>query len=93
MSQLGKSDPKRIVVKTYGRDSILFGLVSPLIASLFAGRFGAAARSEAQVRAMENDANDMVRRGYRIVSSREYKLPGLGMLYREVRYELVDSTA
>ncbi len=69
--------PKRIVLKIYGRDSILFGLVSPIFAALMAGRTGTPRRLECQTRMMENDANDMAKEGYRIVSSREYNCHSL----------------
>lgn len=89
MGPFGTAKPK-LVVKTYGRDSILFGLVSPFFAALTAGKAGTPSRLESQTRAMENDANDMARQGYRIVSSREYQLPFLGILYHQVTYELID---
>jgi hypothetical protein len=40
---------------------------------------------------MERDAQDMASRGYRIVSSQEFKMPLLGFPYWKVTYALIDA--
>jgi hypothetical protein len=79
---------ERIVVKTYGRGSFL-GLLSPLIAYFMAAR-GMHGWEDSTRRAMEKDAVEMARRGYRIVSNQEAALPVFGMAAYKVTYELID---
>jgi hypothetical protein len=81
--------PKRIVVKRYGRGSFL-GLLSPLLA-LFMSEQGMHGWEDATMRAMEADATEMARQGYRIVSTEEAKLPALGISSYKVTYELIQS--
>ena len=85
---LGRATPKRIVVKTYGRGSFS-GLMSPILAALMASR-GMNGWQQSAVRDMDRDAVAMARRGYRVVSSEEYRIPLFGMTYCKVTYERVD---
>ena len=83
--------PKRIVVKTYGRDSLL-GLLSPLLSAVLVslGREGLRLKSEAQVaREMQKDAEVMAGNGYRIVSSEHFEIARFGMAYEKVTFEMV----
>lgn len=85
---------RRVVVKEYGRDSILFAAINPLMTSLMVNVLGMKSPSGSADRialAMENDAVKMAQRGYRIVSTHEYEQPRLGVSYYKVTYELVDS--
>jgi hypothetical protein len=80
------------VVKEYGRDSFL-GLINPIMTFLLLDSRGANYRSRYQDRLaqkMEDDAAEMARHGYRIVSSREYARPAFGISYLKVTYELVE---
>jgi hypothetical protein len=79
----------RTAVKTYGRGSFL-GLLSPLLAYFMAAR-GMNGWERSTVQAMEKDAVEMARRGYRIVSTEETALPVFGMASYKVTYELIDS--
>jgi len=88
MGLFAKSAPRRIVVKTYGRGSLL-GLLGPIFAFLMASR-GMNGWQQSAARDMERDAAEMTRRGYRIASSQEYGIPLLGITYQKVTYELVD---
>ena len=88
MGLFGTTGPKRTVVKTYGRGSLLGGL-NLILAYLMASR-GMNGWQESAARAMEDDAVAMARQGYRIVSSGEYGLPRFGIVYYKVTYELVD---
>jgi hypothetical protein len=81
---------QRTVVRTYGRGSFL-GLVSPLFAYIMAAR-GMHGWEDWSRRAMETDAVKMARRGYRVASTKEHALPGLGMASYTVTYELMDSS-
>ena len=93
MNRFRRTRPRR-VVRTYGRDSLLLS-ANPLMSALQAAlgvRVGL--RSEAAVLAtMERDADDMARRGYRVVSAEELTLPLMGSArgqatYYRVTYEL-----
>ncbi|MGH2511497.1 MAG: hypothetical protein ACRDGQ_02295 [Candidatus Limnocylindrales bacterium] len=79
---------KRIVVKTYGRGSLL-GVLSLPLSYLMASR-GMRGWQESAVRAMEDDVVEMARHGYRIARSDEYGMPIFGITYYKVTYELVD---
>jgi hypothetical protein len=86
--------PQRIVVREYGRDSMVFAAVNPLMTSLMVNVLGMKNPSGSADRialAMEKDAVKMAERGYRIVSTHEYEQPRLGISYYKVTYELVDS--
>jgi hypothetical protein len=88
----GKAKPKRVVVKEYGRDSFL-SLINPLMTFFILGARNATARSNCQARLiekMEDDSVEMHTRGDRVVSSREYERPALGITYFNVTYELVE---
>ena len=87
MGVVDKSKP-RVVVKKYGRGSLL-GLLSVPLALLMASR-GMHGWQEAAARAMEDDAVAMARQGYRAVASGEYGIPLLGITYFKVTYQLVD---
>jgi hypothetical protein len=79
-----------IVVKSYGRDSLI-ALVNPLL-TLMARAFGFQLRlkSEDQVALeMERDAVGMWRQGYRIVSNEQYEIAPFGAVWHKVTYELV----
>ena len=92
MGLFGEAKPKRVVGKEYGRDSFL-GLINPIMTFLLLGARGANYRTQYQDRLaqkMEDDAAEMARRGYRIVSSREYARPAFGVSYLKVTYELVE---
>lgn len=92
MGLFGEAKPKRIVVKEYGRDSLL-GLINPIMTLLILGGRGTRGRSNYQARLMENmdkDAAAMFRQGYRISSSREYERATLGISYYKVTDELID---
>ena len=94
MPLFGKATPRRIVVKAYGRDSLV-GLLNPLL-TLVARTFGTQIRlkSEDQVLIeMEQDAVVMIKQGYRIVSSEQYEMPPFGVTWHKVTYELVDPPA
>jgi hypothetical protein len=84
----GGATRDRIVVKSYGRASFL-GLLSPLLAFFMAER-GMRGWEDSTRRAMEKDAVDMARRGYRIVSTEEAAMPVFGMASYKVTYELTD---
>lgn len=79
---------ERTVVKTYGRGSFL-GILSPLIAFVMAraGMNGWERRAEQQ---MEDDAIAMQKRGYRVASANEYRVPMFGVAWFEVTYEPAD---
>jgi hypothetical protein len=80
--------PKPIVVKTYGRGSLL-GPLSLSFAFLMASR-GMNGWQESAARDMEDDAVAMARQGYRVVASGEYGMPRLGITYYKATYQLVD---
>lgn len=88
MGLFGKGTPRRVIVKTYGRGSLL-GLISIPFAFLMASR-GMNGWQESAARDMEGDAVAMARRGYRVVSSGEYGVPRVGITYYKVTYQLVD---
>ena len=92
MAPFGKAEPKRVVVKEYGRDSFL-GLINPLMTLFIFGARGSTARTNYQARIiekMEDDSVAMQRLGYRVASSQEYERPALGISYFKVTYELVE---
>ena len=92
MGLFGDAKPKRVVIKEYGRDSFL-GLINPIMTFMILGGRGANYRSNYQDRLlqkMQDDAAEMAGHGYRIVSSREYERPALGISYFKVTYELVE---
>lgn len=76
---LGPSEPKRIVVREYGRDSLLVWanlLLAPLFAALGL-RVGV--RSEEQLAArIEADASAMGKKGYLVASTQTLSLPVIG---------------
>jgi hypothetical protein len=83
---------RKRVVKEYGRDSFL-GLINPIMTFFILGARRADYRSNYRDRLMqkmEKDAVEMARRGYRVVSSREYERPAFGISYLKVTYELVE---
>ena len=90
MGQLAKGDRQGVVVKTYGRGSLL-GLLSLPFAFLMASR-GMNGWQESAARDMEDDAVAMATRGYRVVASGEYGIPRLGITYFKVTYRLVDQS-
>jgi hypothetical protein len=85
MGQSGGATPRRVVVKTYGRGSLL-GLLSFPFALLMAS-LGMNGWRESAARDMEDDAVAMARQGYRFVASREYGWPIIGITYYKVTYE------
>jgi hypothetical protein len=94
MALFGKATPRRIVVKEYGRDFIFIAALNPFMTALLVSMVGMEGllerRLESQARAMERDAVEMAKRGYRVVSSHEYEAPRFGIAYQKVTYELVD---
>ena len=90
MNLFRRSQPKKTVVKEYGRDSFL-GLISPVMTIMFMlGRRSPSSYQARVVASMERDAAEMLRSGYRIVSTHEYEQPALGITYFKVTYELID---
>lgn len=81
------SRPKRMV-KHYGRGSLL-GVLSLPVAWMMASR-GATGWQEKAQRDMEKDAAEMIRQGYRIVSTEEKQVPAFAMYWLDVTYELID---
>lgn len=92
MGLFGSSRPRR-VVKTYGVDT-LFGMVNPMLTMMMVS-LGLWRRRgpEEHLHEMERDAQEMVNRGYRIVSTQDYELPQLGISYQKVTYEREDHAA
>jgi hypothetical protein len=88
---IGKPEPPRVVAKTYGR-GVLLGLLSLSFAFLMASR-GMRGWQESAARAMEDDAVEMARQGYRITSSGEFGWPMFGITYHKVTYERVNAPA
>ncbi len=76
------------MVKHYGRGSLL-GVLSLPVAAMMASR-GATGWQEKAQREMEKDAAEMIRQGYRIVSTVEKQVPAFGMYWLDVTYELID---
>jgi hypothetical protein len=79
-------EPRRKVVKTYGRGSLL-GVLSLPIAFVMA-RAGMRGWKDSAEQAMQKDVALMSERGYRVVSADEYAVPAFGFVYFKVRYEL-----
>ena len=75
----GSAEPKRIVVREYGRDSLLVWanlLLAPLVAALGL-RVGM--QSEEQLAArIEADAEAMRTKGYLVASTQSFSLPVIG---------------
>jgi len=91
MPPFGATGPRPLVVRTYGRDSLI-GLLSPLLA-LMVRAFGLQLRlsSEDQVRLeMERDAVAMTRKGYRVASSEQFEIQPLGIVWYRVTYALTE---
>ena len=78
MRLIGRSASRRVIVREYGRDSLLVWanvLLAPLFAALGL-RVGL--RSEEQLVAhIEADTAEMRRRGYLVASAETFTLPGL----------------
>ena len=93
---LGLGEPPALVVRSYGRDSLLLWL-SPLLAlvqSMLGLRIGLRSRAEVLER-MERDVLAMQARGYRVAESTELELPvflapGLKATYFRVTYRRAD---
>jgi hypothetical protein len=86
----------RLVVKTFGRDSLLVWL-NPFISALQAAvGFRIGFRSDAELlQKMEEDAVEMAKDGYRVASADRYDLPLIGIpnrtaYYYKVTYELAE---
>jgi hypothetical protein len=96
MGLFGTVEPKRTVVKEYGRDTFLVAfnlLLAPLMASR-GRRVGLLSEADVLDR-MEKDALEMGDRGYRVVSADRYAVPWLARLgwgdratFYRVTYEL-----
>ena len=75
----GPAKPKRVVVREYGRDSLVVWanvLMAPVFAALGL-RVGL--RSEEQLAAkIETDAAEMRRKGYLVASTQTFSLPVIG---------------
>ena len=91
MARSGPEAPKRSVVKTYGRGSLLGFLSVPF--ALIMARQGMHGWQDSALRAMEGDAVVMSRAGYRVVETRQLGWPQLGIVYFNVTYELDDPSA
>lgn len=77
------------MVRIYGKAGLLFGLMTAFMRT-WAGVFGGAMpvpSRERVIEAAERDAQRMVMRGYRVVSSEWYEMR-LGLGYQKVVYEL-----
>ncbi len=92
--RFGPSQPRRVVVREYGRDSLLVWanlLLAPLFAALGL-RVGI--QSEEQLAArIEADAVAMRKQGYLVASTQTFSLPVIGAAHRtaswyRVTYEL-----
>ncbi len=91
----GLGQPARTIVKSYGRDSLLFW-INPLISAIQASlgmRVGLCSEADVLDK-MQKDALAMADRGYRVVASDEYDLPillapGRRASYYRVTYELI----
>jgi hypothetical protein len=88
MGRFATGKPSGVVVKTYGRGSLL-GVLSIPFAFLMASR-GMHGWQESAARDMEDDAVAMAKQGYRVVASGEYGIPLLGITYYRVTYQLAD---
>lgn len=91
MGFFGNRKPRRTVVRQYGRDSILFAALNPLMTAILVGMFGLKGplrNDERLALAMEKDAVAMAKRGYRIAATRDYESPFFGIVYHMVTYEL-----
>jgi len=86
MGVFGRAKPDAVVVKTYGRGSLL-GALSPILA-YFMARRGMRGWQESAMRDMEDDAVAMARRGYRVVSSEEFGSRPFGIVYYKVTYRV-----
>ena len=53
---------------------------------------GASGWQEKAQRDMEKDADEMIRKGYRVVSTAERQVPAFGMYWLDVTFEWVDRT-
>ena len=89
MASSNETEPRRVIVKSYGRGSLL-GVLSLPFALLMASR-GMRGWQDAAIREMEDDAVVMARRGFRVVSTEEHGMPVFGITYYKVTYELVGS--
>ena len=79
LSLFGKTAPRRVIVKEYGRDTFL-GLLNQLLTLFVLGPLGIEGAAELQARVaepMEKDAAEMLRHGYRIAATQEYERPAL----------------
>lgn len=91
MQLLGLGRPRPVVVKSYGRDSLL-ALANPVL-TLIVRTFGLQVRvkSDEQVeREMEQGAREMFAKGYRIARSEQFEIQPFGATWFRVTYELVD---
>ena len=80
-----RSNSPTVVTRTYGRGSLL-GFLAPLFAYVMAAA-GMRGWEESARRAMEDDVMAMARRGYRVRSADEYRMPLLGIVFFKVTYE------
>jgi hypothetical protein len=87
MRLFARSRPRR-VTKLYGLRSLLAVISLPLaFISSTRGGNGWQARSAQDA---ERDAEEMSKRGYRVVSAEERSWPAFGIYYQRVVYELID---
>jgi len=78
MRLVGRSVPQRVVVRDYGRDSLLVWgnlLLAPLFAAL-GMRVGIQSEEQLATR-MELDAAEMRKRGYLVASTQTFTLAGI----------------
>ncbi|HEY6959701.1 MAG TPA: hypothetical protein VI814_12830 [Candidatus Limnocylindria bacterium] len=78
------------MVKIYGKAGLFFGLMTAFARLLMTASGAHAPSTESRViEGAERDAQRMVEKGYRVVSSEWYEMP-LGLGYQKVIYELAD---
>jgi hypothetical protein len=82
-----RGEPRR-VTKYYGLRSLLAVISLPL-AYISASR-GGTGWQERSEREAEQDAEKMMKRGYRVVSAEERSWPVFGIYFQRVVYELAD---
>jgi len=79
------SESKRTVVKVYGAENMLFGIVNPLFATIMGESFRLRLATKT-LAALEKDASAMAKRGYRIVSDQELESRLGRMPYRRAPF-------
>jgi hypothetical protein len=78
-----------VIVKQYGRGSLLGYLSLPL--ALLMAAAGMRGWQQSALRAMEDDAVEMAKEGYRVAATDEYGWPAFGITWYKVTYEKLAS--